>query len=136
MGQDIYLDKIRLGALIVEKELGLIEQFNKLIQDLRVRPDLMPVINDYPNYSQVWRSASELYDFLEFDYAKKLSKEDQKKVHDIITKYRDQKSVKLEDLKQAVSIIRHLMSLSKFHDVTRKIDTTEGVDKIEKRYKL
>lgn len=136
MSNDIYLDKIRLGALIVEKELSLIEIFNQLLHDIRLRPEILDFINDYPVYHECWRCLCELYDFLEHDYASKLSKKEKERIKTIVASYRDLKELKLMDLKVSVAIVRKIMSLSKFHDVIRKIDQSSGLDKINKRYKL
>lgn len=136
MNEEVYLDKIKLGALIVEKELNLIELFNRLIMDIRQRPDLMTILNEYPDYQITWRNLVELYDFLENDYAKHLNKEDNKFIKEAIESYRDLKPVTLSSLKRCVGIVRRIMSISKFHDLIRKNEYSKGLDKVNKRYHL
>lgn len=134
---EVYLDKIKLGALIVEKELKLIEVFNELIYDLRIRSDIMDFINEYPPFLMCWRNLSELYDFLEYDYLGKIDKKKRDLIALIMNDYRKGLDVDIEQLKKAVEIIRLVMSKSKFHDVVRKGEyTSSGLDGISSRYKL
>lgn len=136
-GTEIYLDKIKLGALIVEKELSLIELYNSLIGDIRLRPDIKEFIKDYPGFPMCWQSLAELYDFLEYDYVKKLGKEEAKRIKKCIEKYKKLEDLSLEELGDCVNIVRKIMSLSKFHDVIRKDGSgLRGLDKISSRYKL
>ncbi len=141
MGADnveIYLDKIKLGALIVEKELSLIELYNTLIGEVRLRPDIKEILKEYPTFHKAWQSLSELYDFLEYDYLKKLkNKKKQDKIEACIKKYKTLEELDLDELMECVDIIREIMSISKFHDVVRKDGGgLRGLDKIDKRYKL
>lgn len=133
---EVYLDKIKLGALIVEKELLVIEIYNRLISDIRVRPDIKKIINDYPDYHTVWRSIAELYDFLENDYSNKLGKKDKQFIKDVMAKYQSLKAVTLEELGECVRIVRKIMSISKFHDLVRKMEYERGLDKLRNRYNL
>lgn len=134
---EVYLDKIKLGALIVEKELNLIEKFNGLIYDIRIRPDIMDILEDYPPFFITWRNLSELYDFLEYDYIDKIPKIKKDLIKMTMKNYRAGQKVDIEQLKEAVEIIRLIMSKSKFHDVVRKGESyTSGLDGIAKKYKL
>lgn len=134
---EIYLDKIKLGAIIVEKELSLIELYNGLINEVRLRPDIKEILKEYPTYHKSWQSLSELYDFLEHDYAKKLkNKKDEKRIKECIDKYKNLEDLSLDELRDCVNIIRKIMSLSKFHDVVRKNTGLSGLAKLDKRYKL
>jgi hypothetical protein len=136
MNNDIYLDKIKLAEGIVSWEITVIDIFNDLMADLRAKPELLGELKDYPPFNDSWKLAGKLYDFLEFGYKEKLPKEEQKEIEAIMLKYRSLKLMSLENLKTTVTIIRKLMSISKFHDVTRKIDDTSGLDRVENRYKL
>ena len=136
MGDDIYLDKIKLGAMIVQKELTVIETYNRLVYEMRSREDIKEFLNQYPTFNDCWQGLAELYDFLENDYLKKISKEDQGKIQVIMKKYRAFESMGMEQLTDAVSIARKIMSASKFHDVVRKSEGATGLDKIRKRYNL
>ena len=135
---EIYLDKIKLGALIVEKELNLIELYNTLISEVRLRPDIKEILKEYPTFHKVWQGLVELYDFLEYDYLKKLKGDKKKKkIKDCVEKYKDLKELSLDDLRDCVNIIREIMSLSKFHDVIRKDGSgLRGLEKVHSRYKL
>ena len=134
---EIYLDKIKLGALIVEKELSLIELYNGLISEVRLRPDIKEMLKEYPTFHKSWQCLSELYDFLEHDYIKKLkSKKEQDRIKLCMDKYKELKELSLDELKDCVNIIRKIMSISKFHDVVRKNVGLSGLDKLNKRYKL
>lgn len=135
---EIYLDKIKLGALIVEKELSLIELYNTLIGELRLRPDIKEILKDYPTFHKAWQSLSELYDFLEYDYLKKLkSKSKQDKIKNCVVKYKTLEDLSIGELRDCVNIIREIMSISKFHDVVRKDGGgLRGLDKLTSRYKL
>ena len=135
---EIYLDKIKLGALIVEKELSLIGLYNTLIGEVRLRPDIAEILKDYPTFHNAWQSLSELYDFLEYDYLKKLkNKKKVDKIKDCIDKYKNLKDLTLDELKDCVNIIREVMSISKFHDVVRKDGGGfRGLEKLDRRYKL
>ncbi len=137
-GTEIYLDKIKLGALIVEKELNLIELYNTLISEVRLRPDIKEIMKEYPTFHKAWQGLVELYDFLEYDYLKKLKGEKKKKkIQSCVEKYKDLEDLDLDDLKDCVNIIREIMSLSKFHDVIRKDGSgLRGLEKINTRYKL
>jgi len=133
---EVYLDKIKLGAMIVEKELNLIELFNTLIYDIRVRPDIKGFLNEYPPYFNCWRNLAELYDFLEYDYLDKIGK-DKAKIKKVMDGYRYEAELKMEDLKEGFRIIRLIMSKSKFHDVVRKgEDSGGGLDGIKRKYGL
>jgi len=118
---EIYLDKIKLGALIVEKELSLIELYNTLINEIRLRPDIKEILKEYPTFHKAWQSLSELYDFLEYDYLKKLDKTKQTKIKSCLNNYKNLNDLSLDDLKVCVDIVREIMSLSKFHDVLQQI---------------
>jgi len=133
---EIYLDKIKLGALIVEKELSLIELYNTLINEIRLRPDIKEILKEYPTFHKAWQSLSELYDFLEYDYLKKLDKTKQTKIKSCLDKYKNLKELSLDELRDSVNIVREIMSISKFHDVVRKGIGVSGLDKLNKRYKL
>ena len=137
MGDDVYLDKMKLGAVIVQKELSLIEEFNGLTEQIRQRPDFKLILNDLPQYHSCWRTLSELYDFLEHDYVVKLNKKRRLRIREIINKYKKLNKLNFTDLIEAMEIIRKMMSLSKFHNVMRSIDEpTTGLEKIRKKYKL
>jgi len=119
----IFLDKIKLSVVIVEKELKLISTYNTLVNDIRLRPDIKEkhTLLDYPPYQQSWQSLSELYDFLEYDYLKKLNKTKQTKIKSCLNNYKNLNDLSLDDLKVCVDIVREIMSLSKFHDVLQQI---------------
>lgn len=136
MADEVYLDKIKLGAIIVEKELVIIEIYNGLIRDLTQRPEIRTELKDYPNYHDCWRAVSELFDFLEYDYASKLPKEDSRLIAGIMKKYKEFGFLSFEELGICVRILRYTMSLSKFHDVIRRDEGRHGVNKVEWRYKL
>lgn len=133
--EEIYLDKIRLGAIIVEKELVLLELFNRLIKDIRLRPDIREILQDYPLYHYCWQNVSELYDFLEYDYSNKLEKKDRESIEEIMLKYKSLKAVTIDDLIKAITLVKKIMSLSKFHDLIRKMGL-QGLDKVDKIYGL
>jgi len=134
MEEEIYLDKIQLGAIIIQKELTLIEIYNSLIHSIRMRPEILEMLNDYPNYHTVWRNLCELYDFLEYDYVNKLkSTKDKDFIKNVVTKYKQFKKLSIEDLNKAMDIIRKIMSISKFHDIIRKMGVI-GIDKVKKTY--
>ncbi|KKK53161.1 hypothetical protein LCGC14_3097570 [marine sediment metagenome] len=98
-GTEIYLDKIKLGALIVEKELNLIELYNTLISEVRLRPDIKEIMKEYPTFHKAWQGLVELYDFLEYDYLKKLKGEKKKKkIQSCVEKYKDLEDLDLDDL--------------------------------------
>lgn len=135
MSDEIYLDKIRLGAVIVQKELDLIFIFNSLLKDIRERPEIKAELQVYSKFHSCWQHIAELYDFLKNDYLDKLKKNDKEDIKRVMQNYLDGKKLELADLKQTKEIVLKIMSLSKFHDVVRKQELA-GLGKVKERYKL
>lgn len=137
MTDDIYLDKIKLGAMIVEKELSAINQFNQLISEINQEIVPLEALKVWPLYNWCFQNLSELYDFLKYDYAKKLGKKDQETLKIIFSKYQDRSNnLTLQDLKNGKELILKLMSKSRFHDVIRKGGGAKGLAKIDNKYKF
>lgn len=135
MSEEIYLDKIRLGATIVDKELILIGAYNSLLKDLRERSDILDFLNEYEKFNVVWQNLAELYDFLKNDYLSKINKEERERIKEIMQHYTDNLPLTLGQLKEAKEIILRIMSLSKFHDIVRKGEM-RGLPTVKDRYKL
>ena len=72
MSDEIYLDKIALGGVLVQKALILIAQFNQLITEINRGIIDLERLNEYPLYNWACSNLSELYDALKFSYLKKL----------------------------------------------------------------
>lgn len=136
MSDEVYLDKIRLGAIIVEKELRLINQYNNIIGDIRRGIISKKDIDIYPLYAWCWQNLAEIYDFLKNDYLTKITKSKEQEIKDIMKKFKDLESLSVDELTTAKEIILEIMSKSKFHDVVRKMDSSRGLDKIRKKYYL
>ena len=134
---DIFLDKIRLGSVIIEKEMQLINQVNTLISDTRIGITDSENISVYPLFNWAWQNAAELYDFLKNDYMNKLKKEKKIRISELIDKFRDEKQIlSLKDLKEVLDVILEIMSLSKFHDILRKYQEQGGVKYLREKYGL
>lgn len=135
MNEEIFQDKIKLSAVITDKELTLISSFNYLTYHLRLRPDLLKDIEFYPTFYDTWRHLAEIYDFLKNDYLNKLGKFDLVGISAIMEKYYNLESVDYSDLKKAKEIVLKIMSLSGFHTLLRN-EEIAGLEKIRQRYKL
>ncbi len=133
---DVYLDKIRLGWTLIEKELDLINQHTTLINNIKRGYIDRDRVTEYDAYRFAWQNLIELYQFLRHGYTKILKKDDEKKLKDIITRYMsiDEIEPSLIELNTAVGIIMDVMGRSGFHELIRKMDTLKGLDKIRKKY--
>ncbi|GAG83950.1 unnamed protein product [marine sediment metagenome] len=137
MSDDIFIDKIKLASILVQKEMQAVSQYNQLVSEIKQGIVLMQDLDRSSNFNWCWQNLSELYDILKFDYSGKLEKKQQQKIHKLFEAYQSvEEKLKLEDLRQAKEILLELMSLSKFHDVVRKSSGPRGLDKVKKKYKL
>lgn len=134
MNDDIYLDKIKLGAVVVQKELELINLCNQIITDLRQGVIDRPRLLLYPTYNWAWQNLAELFDFLKHDYLSKIDKADRKKLNDIMKNYNSLGMLNLKDLLEAKEIILEVMAKARFHDIVRKAEYTHGLDILKDKY--
>lgn len=131
----IYQDKIKLAEIITQKELTVIEVHHQLINDIRLRPEIKKELNDYPQYHQVLRNISELFDFLKGDYLDKITLADSAKIKNFMKLYKNLGDLTFEQINEAVDIILDIMTKAKFHDIVRRGEL-RGLDAVDKRYKL
>jgi hypothetical protein len=136
---DLYLDKIRLGAVFVEKDLKLIQQFYKFMSDIRqkiIEPDDERLEN-YPEWIWAWQNINEFYVMLKNGgYTSKIAKGKIKELEEMNTKYIELEKLDIDDLKKAFQIISQIMAACKFYDIVRKNGGGIGISKLDKRYKL
>ena len=124
--KDVYLDKIKLASVIVEKELRIISLVNDLHRRIQEIPEIIKQLNENEDFLDCWRNLKELYDFLEFDYIKQLDKPKKEELENLIGKYNQFHKMKLEELNKAYNHIREVMSATKFHDLIRSTEEEDG----------
>lgn len=116
----IFIDKIKLAAVLVQKELLMIHHVNVLKN--QIKNELLDIgrVKESNEWGWAWQNISEMYDFLEFGYLDLLEEEDNKAVVAIMDKYNAlEKPVEWDDLLIAYTGIRKVMERGKFHDVSR-----------------
>lgn len=119
----IFLDKIKLAARLVDKEMVVNNNINTLIRMKRSGVLEIESLSRYNEFHVAWQSLSELYDFLKNDYKAKLEKEELESVNKIIDKYMTSNSqMTFEELISAYETVLKMMSLSGFHDLFRAKD--------------
>lgn len=137
MSDEVYLDKIRLGAVIVEKDLIVNNYFHRVINDVRQEFISQKDLHIYPPYNWCWQNVAEHYATLENGgYLDKIEKKSKERIRKIIEGYRNLQVVSLDDLRDCVSIIWKIMEANKFYDIVRKGEKNKGLGKITKRYRL
>ncbi len=117
--QDVFIDKIKLGAIIIEKELLVIQQFNNIVSDLRRGAIDHDRLNEYPPYFWCLSNMSELYDFLKNDYIDKIPDADQKAINLTFNNYVLGNDISFEEFIKAKELLLLIMSKSKFHNILR-----------------
>jgi len=117
---NIYADKIRLSAVIIDKEFTVITNFCNLMSGIRDGRILKEDLDRHPDKSVCVQNLVGLYYMLEYDYSDKLTKEELNKVKGIIDKFEMGEDIQITDIVQVVRILRRLMSATGFHDVLRK----------------
>jgi hypothetical protein len=123
---NVFSDKMKISAVILDKEGYLIGVFHELIR--KVRAGFLTnkqEIESSDSYENAWRIVAELYDFLEFNKIKDIQEKNEKneivieeckEIHEIIDKYSNLEKVGLNDLQKAVKIMRHILSLAGYHE--------------------
>jgi hypothetical protein len=126
MVEDLYLDKIRLGAVLVDKEFSIVNLYANVINLLRSGSYDKEHLDEINEYNWAWLNITELYSLLHYDkYYNVLNKEQQKHFTSIIERYTDFKPLGLDDLKACVDYVNILMSKNNFHDVFRETDDND-----------
>jgi len=123
--KDIYLDKIRLGAVIVNKELEFINYYNNLIRNVRGGIIEEKYINEDELFGMCFQNLVELYDFLKDDYLEKLPKQDIEKINLAVEKWENLEPLGFDDLRESKRIMLSVMAKAGFHDIFRKFEGDE-----------
>lgn len=133
---DVYLDKIKLGEAIILKQMACTNQYNTLITRIKRGHIQLDRLGEYDEYRFSWQNILELYDLLKYAYFHHLKNREE--IEGYIEQYRalNADEPTLEQLGQVYHAIINVMGAAGFHFLTRKIDTTRGVDKVTKRYGL
>ena len=116
---DIFLDKIRLSALVVDKEGQLIGSYNNLIRKLNCGFVEIKNISTCEDYANSWRILKEIYDFLQYNKVERFKvdkKEQYELIKSIIKRYNELSSTTFKDLQTAYEIIREIISDSGYHE--------------------
>jgi len=126
----IFSDKIKLWAMIIGFELEAIQEYESLFRRLRTGEiDEVDLERD-SDYHLVWQQIISLFSFLEFGKGiKNLIKNDNKaydRLKRIVLRYRKlDMTLSFADLNFSYDLIRKIMDLSGFHDLSsgkEKID--------------
>ena len=133
---DVYLDKIKLGWALIEKELDLVNQHTTLISNIKRGYIDKDRVTEYDAYRFTWQNLIELYRFLSHGYINIICKKDQEEIKGIVDRYLSMEGAEptIQQLNRAVEIILLVMGRSGFHELIRKMDTLRGLDKIRRKY--
>jgi hypothetical protein len=118
----VFLDKIKLSALIVDKEGQLAGSYATLIKKLKqgsIEPSNLVESSDYHN---CWRLMHELYTFMkhnEIAEHKAEHQEEHETLKNIFCTYEKLDSImSFEQLKQALDILTKIISMAGYHNTT------------------
>ncbi len=119
--QQVFLDKIRISASIIQKEAQLISDYNELINKINREIYVKQDIKKYPLFWDCWQTIGQLYDFVEYSkledekFKEDSDKDKINKLKGTISKYRGG-DIGFEDLKRAYDLIREFISRFGYHD--------------------
>ena len=123
---NIFLDKIKLSLVVLEKESSLIETYSDLIKKINNGSIKIEKINEWTLYYGSWNLVHELYNFLRFNKIKDIKnkkKKDGKLIKDIkelenaMIKYENpDNKVTFKELQGIMPTIHSIISLSGYHD--------------------
>ena len=119
----IFLDKIKLANILIQKELSMISHVNLIKSHLKSKLMEKDRLEEYNEWQWAWQNISEMYDVLEYQYMPLLDKKDSEmknKLEKAMKKYNAlNQKVSYQDLIDSYDGVRKIMEVSKFHDVTR-----------------
>ena len=133
--ESIFLDKIKLSFIVLEKESCLIETYADLLKDINLGGVNIEKIKNWDSYNGSWNFAHELYLFLKYNKVEEIkTKKKQDKIiekeinelKEIMNRYENpKKEVNFDDLQKVVPIIQKIVSKSGYHDDKYKDDVTD-----------
>jgi len=114
----IFLDKIKLAGMLIQKEMAIINNIHDLISMRRNGLLDLNRLQEYTEFHVSWQSLVELYDFLENGYLKTLTEDEQTKIVKIIASYMEtDEQVSMDNLIMTYNLVRKMMTKSGFHDL-------------------
>jgi hypothetical protein len=126
--ENIFQDKIKLSAGIIQMEFNMIQEYQNIIRRVRTLELEKSSVREDPDYHTTWQMMGVLYKFLENKYALKLkqkSEEDYEKLKGIMEKYENENDVDYLEFKFAANQIIKIMSICNFDDVLVKEEYDE-----------
>ena len=128
--QSVFLDKLKLTFALLEKESQLIAGYAVLVNKIRQKYLNLDKVIETDAFAECFRTSYEIYAFLEYNKIQKINDKnvDVEKLKSIMKKYVDNEELDLDDLNDAVRIIRQVMSKSGYHDDLKKSKEAELED--------
>lgn len=120
----IFIDKLALSAMVVDKEGQLIGAYSKLINRINAAYLKQDRIKYSMDYDKSWCMIFEIYSFMRYNKLKTIEKEkkddgDIPKLTELMKMYESSKEgVSFKDLKEAYRMTLKFISLSGYHDDT------------------
>lgn len=132
--ENIFLDKIKLSFIVLEKESSVIEVYSNLIKRINAKYLKVEDVEESEDYDGSWNLAFELYSFIEYNKIasiEKKKKSDKELIKEIVElrrimkKYENpEEKVNFKDLQTIMPTLKKLISLSGYHEDTFKHDET------------